>query len=161
MKKTLALTIAALTLAFPALACELEVSGAFIRATPATATTGAGFLTIRNPSKEADKLIAASATVSRKVELHTHVMDGEVMRMRAVDSIAVPAGGGAELKPGGNHIMFIDLTKPLKEGDKVAVTLKFEKCGEVKLELPVLAAGASSGPADTIHVHEHHHDTKH
>lgn len=150
MKKLL-LAAAAVAFAFPALAADLEVSGAFIRASPKVANAGAGFVTIKNSGKQDDKLIAASANVSKSVELHTHIKDGEIMRMRKVDAINVPAGGAAELKPGGDHVMFIDLNGPLKEGDKVAVTLKFEKGGEVKVEMPVLAVGAMAAPAGMDH----------
>lgn len=145
MKKFL-LAAAAIAFVFPALAADLEVSGAFIRAAPKM-PTGAGFLTITNTGKHDDKLVAASANVSKTVELHTHIKDGEIMRMRKVESIAVPAGGGAELKPGGDHIMFIDLKGPMKEGDKVDVTLKFEKGGEMKVTMPVLGVGAMAAPA--------------
>ncbi|AVM73312.1 copper chaperone PCu(A)C [Magnetospirillum gryphiswaldense] len=149
--KTLLLTVAALAFAFPALAADLEVSGAFIRATPKAASAGAGFVTIKNTGKQDDKLIAASANVSKSVELHTHIKDGEIMRMRKVDSITVPAGGSAELKPGGDHVMFIDLSAPLKDGDKVAVTLKFEKAGEIKLDMPVVAVGSMAAPMTMDH----------
>lgn len=150
MKKLL-LAAVAVAFAFPALAADLEVSGAFIRASPKVANAGAGFVTIKNSGKQDDKLIAASANVSKSVELHTHIKDGEIMRMRKVEAINVPAGGAAELKPGGDHVMFIDLNGPLKEGDKVAVTLKFEKGGEVKVEMPVLAVGAMAAPAAMDH----------
>lgn len=150
MKKLL-LAAAAVAFAFPALAADLEVSGAFIRASPKVANAGAGFVTIKNSGKQDDKLIAASANVSKSVELHTHIKDGEIMRMRKVEAINVPAGGAAELKPGGDHVMFIDLNGPLKEGDKVAVTLTFEKGGEVKVEMPVLAVGAMAAPAGMDH----------
>lgn len=149
MKKFL-LAAAAIAFAFPALAADLEASGAFIRAAPKM-PTGAGFVTIKNTGKQDDKLVAASATVSKSVELHTHIKDGEIMRMRQVQSIAVPAGGAAELKPGGDHIMFIDLKGPLNEGDKVDVTLKFEKGGDLKITMPVLGVGAMAAPTNMDH----------
>ena len=146
MKKILLTAVAAIVFAFPALACDLKVTGAFIRASPGMASTAVGFMTIESSGKDEDKLISASADVSKLVELHTHIKDGEVMRMRKVESISVPAGGKAELKPGGDHVMFIDLKAPLQEGDKVAVTLTFEKCGEIKVEMPVLAVGTMATP---------------
>ena len=149
--KTFLLAAATLALAVPALAADLEVSGAFIRATPKAAVAGAGFLTVRNSGKQDDKLVGATSDVSKLVELHTHVKDGEVMRMRKVDAIAVPAGGAADLKPGGDHIMFIDLKAPLKDGDKVPVTLKFEKGGEVKVEMPVVGLGSMAAPGGMDH----------
>lgn len=122
-------------------AAEMEISGGFLRAPPKVANAGAGFLTIRNNGAD-DKLIAAEANISKIVELHTHIQDGDVMRMRQVESIAVPAGGTAVLKPGADHIMFINLNKPLVEGEKVPVTLVFAKSGKQLVELPVLAVGA-------------------
>jgi periplasmic copper chaperone A len=138
--------------AFPALAADLTVSGAFLRASPKVANAGAGFLTISNSGKTDDKLIGASADVSKTVELHTHIKDGEIMRMRQVQSIAVPAGGAAQLKPGGDHVMFIDLKGPLMEGDKVPVTLVFEKAGKIDVVMPVLGVGAMAAPAAMDHM---------
>jgi copper(I)-binding protein len=142
--KSVLFAVAAL-FALPAWAADLEVSGAFVRASPAMAGAGAGFLSIVNHGA-ADRLLGAEASVSKAVELHTHIKDGDVYRMRAVEAIAVPAHGTVQLKPGGDHIMFIGLSEPLKEGAKVAVTLKFEKAGAVKVEMPVLGVGAM-GPA--------------
>lgn len=141
--------VAALLACAPVAVCaaELEVSGAFLRASPKVANAGAGFLTIKNPNAEADTLVGAEADVSRTVELHTHIKDGDVMRMRQVESIPVPAGGVAELKPGADHIMFIDLKKPLAEGQKVPVTLVFAKAGKKVVEMPVLGVGAMAAPA--------------
>lgn len=128
-------------------AADLDISGAFLRASPRVANTGAGFLTIANPGPTDDALVAAEADVSNAVELHTHVKDGEVMRMRQVPSIPVPAGGTAQLKPGGDHIMFINLHKPLLEGQTVPVTLVFAKAGRKVVDMPVLGVGAMAAPA--------------
>ena len=79
---------------------------------------------------------------ARVVELHTHVREGEVMRMRPVTDIPVPAGQTVELRPGGLHVMLIGLTGPLQQGSRVPLTLRFERAGEVQVELTVEAAGA-------------------
>lgn len=141
MKKIL---LAALMAAIPAVACaaDLEISGAFIRSSPAMAQTGAGFVTIKNTTGTDDTLLGAEADISKSVELHTHIKDGEVMRMRQVDSVAVPANGAAELKPGGDHIMFIGLNRQLKEGEVIPVTLVFAKAGKKTVEMPVMGMGA-------------------
>jgi copper(I)-binding protein len=128
-------------------AADLEISGAFLRASPKVANAGAGFVTIKNNGAAADTLIGAEANISKTVELHTHVKDGDVMRMRQVESIPVPANGSAVLKPGADHIMFINLTKPLAEGEKVPVTLVFAKAGKQQIEMPVLGIGAMAAPA--------------
>lgn len=144
-KILLAAVLAAIPVAVSA--ADLDLSGGFLRASPKVANAGAGFITIKNPNGEADTLLGAEADISKTVELHTHVRDGDVMRMRPVESIAVPAGGVAELKPGADHIMFINLNKPLAEGQKVPVTLVFAKAGKKVVELPVLGVGAMAAPA--------------
>ena len=95
----------------------------------------------------ADQLISASSTVSDDVQLHTMMMDGNVMRMREVKQIDVPANGAVELKPGGLHLMFMNIKAPLKAGELVPVKLKFAKAGEVEVKMPVNAPGSQGhGP---------------
>lgn len=146
MIKSVLVAVAAVFLAFPAWAGDIEISGAFMRAPPKGAPAGGAFLTIKNNGSQDDRLLSAQANISKTVELHTHVVDGNVMRMRQVESIAVPAGGTAELKPGGDHIMFIGLEKAPQEGDTVPVTLTFEKAGAISISVPVVAVGAMSMP---------------
>ena len=95
----------------------------------------------------ADRLMSARATVSGTVELHEMKMEGDVMRMRQVDGIALPAGKSVALKPGGYHVMFIGLTKTLKAGDSFPLRLRFEKAGEVQVDMKV-SAQAPAGMAD-------------
>jgi hypothetical protein len=97
---------------------------------------GAGYLKLTNTGAT-DRLITAQAEVSEIVELHTHINDNGVMRMRKVEAIDIAAGGKTELVPGGLHIMFINLKAPLKDGDTFPVTLKFEKAGEIKVPFKV------------------------
>ena len=104
--------------------------------------TGAGFLAISNRGAAADRLLSASSPAARATELHSMVRDGEVMRMRPVPSIEVPAGQTVTLRPGGLHLMLIGLSGPLREGEAVPVVLRFERAGEVRVELSVQAAGA-------------------
>jgi copper(I)-binding protein len=103
---------------------------------------GAGYLTLRNLGAAPDRLVAAESPAARVVELHTHIRDGEVMRMRPVDAIAVPPGATVRLEPGGLHLMLIGLARPLARGESVPVTLRFERGGSVELRLAVEAAGA-------------------
>jgi len=126
---------------------QVQIETPWARATPPGAEVGGGYLLVRNQGAAADRLVAASSPVSAKVELHVHVNEGGVMKMREVSGYDVPARGRFELKPGGAHLMFIGLKKPLAEGDKVPVTLKFEKAGEVKIELQVGKLGSSVAPA--------------
>ncbi|WP_043338027.1 copper chaperone PCu(A)C [Belnapia moabensis] len=109
--------------------------------------TGAGFLTIRNTGTQPDRLLSATSAVARNVELHTHVRDGEVMRMReATGGIPIPPGGTVTLQPGGFHVMLIGLKEALAAGSEVPLTLRFERAGEAQVMLHVGAAGAR-GPA--------------
>ncbi len=104
--------------------------------------TGGGFLSISNRGAAADRLVSASSPAARAMELHTMVRDGDVMRMRAVEAIEVPAGQTVALRPGGLHLMLVGLSRPLREGETVSVVLRFERAGEVRVDLSVQAAGA-------------------
>ncbi|MEJ7555122.1 MAG: copper chaperone PCu(A)C [Aquificaceae bacterium] len=144
MRKVLlgSLFLAGLSLAQP----KIEVKDAWVREVPPTSKMSAAYMVIENKGKEADRLVDASNNVSEITELHETV-EG---RMRRVKAIEIPAGGKVELKPGGLHIMLINLKKPLKEGDTVELTLKFEKSGEVKVQAPVRKGMGG-------HMHKHRH----
>ena len=125
-------------------AAPITVADAWARASAGMAKAGAAFMTIKNTGAD-DKLVAASADVSDRVELHTHIHDGDVMRMRKVDAIDVPANGEAVLAPGGYHIMFLGLKAPLKEGETFPLTLTFEHGGKITVDVTVKAPGAMGG----------------
>jgi hypothetical protein len=124
-----------------------RIEDPWARPTVAGQAAGGGFLKIT--SATADRLVGASAPVSKTVELHTMQMDGDVMRMRQVPAIELPAGRSVELKPGGLHVMFIGLNQPLQEGASFPLTLRFEKAGEVTVDMKVTmkAAMPASMPA--------------
>lgn len=124
---------------------DVQVRDAWARATAGQAANGGAFMKIENTSPHDERLVSASADVSKTVELHTHVMEGAVMKMRRVESIAVPMYGSAELKPGGLHVMFVGLKAPLKEGDTFPLTLTFEHTGKITVPVTVLGVGAMSG----------------
>ncbi len=105
--------------------------GAWARSSPAGVTLGAGYLTIR--SAKADRLLGASVTdeVAGSMELHEVLADSAgALRMRRVDSVQIPGGEDVVFRPGGRHLMFIDLKRPLRSGDRVDVKLRFEHSGE-------------------------------
>lgn len=111
---------------------DLMLENPFSRATPPMARTGAGYLTIRNHGAESDRLVAVSCDCADASEVHEMTMENNVMRMRELpDGLPIPAGGTAELKPGGYHLMFIGLKAPFVEGETVEATLTFEKAGSV------------------------------
>ena len=126
----------------PALA-QIKVEEAWSRATPPGAKIASGYLTIRNAGA-ADRLVGASSPAAERVETHVTLRDGDISRMREVKGYDVPAKGTLELKPGGAHLMLVNIRAPFKAGTKVPLTLKFEKAGEIKTELQVrpLTGGA-------------------
>ena len=97
----------------------------------------AAFVTIHNKSSEADKIVSASSPDAGRVEMHTHMNDNGIMKMRQIEGIDIPAKGMVELKPGGLHLMIFDLKSPFKPGDMIALTIKFEKAGEVDMRAVV------------------------
>lgn len=119
---------------------EITIGHPYARTTAAGQAAGGGYLRLENKGSD-DKLLSASADVSASVELHSMSMEGDVMRMRQVESIALPKGTAVELKPGGLHIMFVGLKAPLKNGEKFPLKLKFEKAGEVTVTVNVEAGG--------------------
>ncbi len=123
---------------------DLRIDRPWSRAAGANAN-GVGFMTIRNTGAQADRLLSASTPAARLVELHTHIRDGDVMRMRPVTDIPLPAGQTVTLRPGGMHVMLIGLTAALNRGATLPLTLHFERAGEVQVTLEIQAAGASGG----------------
>lgn len=122
----------------------LRLDHPWARASAGPARNGTAFLVIENAGA-ADRLLAAAGEVAERVELHTHTMDGNVMQMRRVEFVEIPAQGEAALQPGGIHIMLIGLKQPLREGERFPLTLTFEKAGAVTVEVAVEGVG-SMGP---------------
>ncbi len=131
---------------------DIKIENAWARASAGNARAGAAYLSVENKG-DADRIVAAKSGVSDRTELHNHLMENGVMKMRQVDGIDVPAGGKATLQPGGLHVMFMGLKAPLKEGTSFPVTLVFEKAGPVEVVVDVQKVGAS-GP-----MHQQGHGT--
>ena len=137
---------APLLLALPAAAQEvragdLVITQGWSRAAGAGGT-GAGYLSISNRGTTAARLLSASSPAARAAELHPHMREGDVMRMRPMPAIDIPPGGTVTLQPGGQHLMLLGLSAPLRQGETVPVTLRFERAGEVRVNLAIQAAGA-------------------
>ncbi|HEX8012164.1 MAG TPA: copper chaperone PCu(A)C [Casimicrobiaceae bacterium] len=115
------------------------------RATVPGAKSGAVFFTISNAGSTTDRLVRASVPVAAGVALHQMAVDEGMMKMRAVPSIELRPGARLELKPGGYHLMLLDLKGPLKAGEKFPVTLTFERAGGVTVPVQVEALGAMPG----------------
>jgi periplasmic copper chaperone A len=133
-----------LCLSATAALAQVKIEAAWARPTVAGQQGGGGFLSIT--SAVADRLLGGSTPQAERFELHTMAMKGDVMEMRQIEAIDLPAGKTVELKPGGLHVMFVGLNQPLKAGSKVPVTLKFEKAGELKVEFDVRSRPASVAP---------------
>lgn len=133
------LLLGALTLvaAAQAQAAELQVDHAWSRSTVAGQQAGGAFLTVKNKGAAADRLLGASSPAADHVELHTMWMEGDVMKMRETDAVPVPAGESVSLAPGKLHLMLIGLKSPLQAGTTYPLTLKFEKAGELKVDVKV------------------------
>ncbi|UXT22194.1 DUF1775 domain-containing protein [Agrobacterium tumefaciens] len=128
---------------------SLEVSGGTTKAMLPGQPVGGGYVMIKNAGDSDDKLIGVESSSAGRAEIHEMAMVNDVMKMRKLDDgIVIPAGQTVELKPGGLHMMFFDVKKPFAEGDKVPVTLIFEKAGKVEI---VLSAGAAKGGGDHQH----------
>jgi copper(I)-binding protein len=123
----------------------MTVAHPWARATPGGAKVGGAYLEMRAATGHGDRLVGARSPAAGAVELHTHIMEGAIARMRRVDAIAIRPGASVVLKPGGYHLMMMDLKAPLKEGDLLKLTLVFEKAGEIEVEATVEPIGAS-GP---------------
>lgn len=123
---------------------SIKIENAYTRSTVPGQQVAGGFMKIENKGG-VDQLISASSPVAGEVQLHEMAMEGNVMKMRQVKDIAVPAGGAVELKPGGLHLMFMNIKAPLAAGETVPVKLKFAKAGEVEVKMPVNAMGAGAG----------------
>lgn len=117
---------------------KVEPMNAYVREVPPVSRTSAAFMTLKNSGSETHAVVGASSPAAEVVELHTHLMGDDGMhRMREVEKVEVPAGGEAVLQPGGLHVMLINLTAPLKAGEQVELTLKYDDGSEETLSAEV------------------------
>ncbi|MCK8676375.1 copper chaperone PCu(A)C [Streptomyces lichenis] len=114
--------------------------------------TAGGFLTVTNTGDGADRLVGVSSPLSDDVEIH----ETKDQRMREVESFDIPAGGELHLERGGSHLMFMEIKKQPKQGEKVAVELRFEKSGPIRIDLPVEAPTHNPASGHTAHGSAHH-----
>ena len=138
-RRILSAALAATLLAAPALAEGIMIHDAYARASGPNAKAGAAFMQIMNHTDTDDRLVSASADVSKRVELHTHKETGDgVMKMMEVEEgFVIPAGGMHALARGGDHVMFMGLTQSFTQGETISVTLTFENAGAVVVEIPI------------------------
>ena len=137
LHRLLAATALVLGFAAQAQAADVQVERAWSRGTVVGQQAGGAFLTLKNGGAAPDRLLGASSSVADHVEMHTMKLEGDVMRMREVEAIDVPAGQSVALEPGKLHLMLMGLKAPLKVGSSFPLVLKFEKAGEVKVDVSV------------------------
>jgi periplasmic copper chaperone A len=145
MRRALVAGVVVLVVALALAACSgsggttgsITVSEAWARPSPVMNRAGAAYMVLQNGSAAEDKLLSVESDVAQTIELHeTKEMNG-MMSMSPVPNVPVPANGKAELKPGGFHVMLIGLNRELKVGDKIQLTLNFEKAGKVPVTAEV------------------------
>lgn len=140
--------------------CELTLESGWVRTAPPGATVMAGFGKLGNPGHVDSALARVESPDFGRVELHSMVMDGDVMRMRKVDRIDVKAGETVELKPGGLHLMLFEPKRELAEGSEIPLTLTLACDTEIAAQARVLARAPDADSASTEakgHDHHHHH----
>lgn len=126
---------------------DLVITQPWSRATPNGAKVAGGYLTIENKGSAPDRLTGGAVDVAGRIEVHEMATNGGVMTMRPIDGgLTIPPGKTVTFAPGGYHLMFFDLKTQFKQGDKVPVTLEFEKAGKVAVSFDVQGVGAQ-GPA--------------
>lgn len=130
----------------------IAVSQAWSRAMPPSAPTGAVYFRLDNTGSQDDRLIGAHTPRAGKAELHTHVHQGDMMRMQQVDAVPVPAGETVAFQPSGNHVMLFELKQPLVAGEHFALTLQFEQAGEITTDVEIL----DQAPSAPVDAHPHH-----
>jgi copper(I)-binding protein len=126
---------------------SLVVRDAWSRATPGGSKVGVGYLVIENRGASPQRLAAAQSDVAGKTELHETVEAAGVARMAPIPELVVPPGGSVAFAPGGRHVMFMDLKRPLRQGERIRATLTFEPAGSVPVEFEVRGMGAGAAHA--------------
>lgn len=145
MRTSLKLSLALAALALSAAAnAQVEAKNVWARATVQGQMGTGAFMTLT--AKEPVRLVGAASPVAGVVEIHEMAMEGNVMRMRAVEGLDLAAGKPVELKPGGYHVMLMDLNRTLKAGDRIAVELRFETKDKKQFTLPIEAEVRMTAP---------------
>ena len=130
---------------------QISVQNPYVRLAPPNAPATGAFMVIKNNGDKDVKVLKADNPVSKVTELHTHLNEGGVMKMRPVPAIDVKAKGEAVLQPGGLHVMLIDLKAPMKEGDVVPITLTFDDGSSKKIDAKVVRPMAAGMPMEHKH----------
>lgn len=130
---------------------QVTVQDPYVRLAPPNAPATGAFMVIKNNGDSDIKVLKADNPASRVTELHTHINEGGVMKMRPVPAIEIKAKGEAVLKPGSLHVMLIDLKAPMKEGDVVPITLGFSDGSSKQVDAKVVKPMAAPMPMEQKH----------
>ena len=125
----------------------IVIEAPWARATPGRSANGAAYFTVANRGPAGDRLIGASSPAAGRIELHTHIRDKGVMRMRKLPGIDLTPGASVTFRPGGHHVMLMGLNAPLRKGGTFPLTLRFEKAAPMTVEVKVMGIGAMGGGA--------------
>lgn len=135
---------------------SIAVSDPYVRQAPPGARATGAFMVLKNTGDKDVKLVKAESAAAKMVELHNHINEGGVMKMRKVDAITIKAKGEAALKPGSYHVMLMDMAAPMKEGDLIAITLGFDDGSTAKIAAPVKKPQAAAvQPKQEMRQHGH------
>ena len=121
---------------------QLEVTGAWSRATVGSSAPGVVYLTIENHSPQADRLLSLSTPIARHASLHQTIREGGMMHMRSVEQLEIPPGSSVSFEPGGLHVMLMGLRSSIEAGDHFPLTIRFEKRGAVEVDVAAGTVGA-------------------
>jgi copper(I)-binding protein len=138
MKKSLAILFTSLMfISNFALANSIIIENAYVRATPPHTKNSAAFMVIHNSLNKEIKLVSASSEIAQRVELHEHIHEDGMMKMRQVEAIRIQSEQEVALKPGGYHVMFLGLKEALKEGSSVQLSLYFDNGDKITIDAPI------------------------
>lgn len=156
IRRTIALTLSVMLATAPAFAHKddlgsLTINHPWARPTPPGLKVTAVYFEIRNNANAPDRLVGWSSSSAMRAELHETRIEGGMSKMRPVAALVLPANGRVKAEPGGLHLMLLELKQPLKVGDRVPVTLEFERAGSVKVEAVV-----EDGKKSAKDEHQHH-----
>lgn len=135
---------------------SIKIDHPWSRATVAGIPNGVAYFVLENKGDSDDRLVSAASPVAAKVELHTHLKEGEIVRMRQVDAVDIPAGETVALEPGSFHVMLMGLKEPLEQGDSFPLTLEFDQAGSVTVDVTIDLMGSSKAGHDDMDHSQHH-----
>jgi len=138
----------------------ISIEQPWSRATVPAVPTGVAYFVVRNASPDPDRLLSVTTPVAEKAELHAHIHEGNMVRMRKLDAIAIAPASNTALEPGGLHVMLLKLKQPLIQGQTFPLTLVFERAGTTTIQVAVQAITDTSPSHKPDTHHHHHHESK-